>query len=77
MFDNMLLADLLCERGIVLKDMADVAKDLHDKSTEYDILTEYMIFLTKVTQDAYMAAEIEAQHEKFKNAHEGFPKEVN
>ena len=77
MFDNMLLADLLCERGVVLKDMADVAKDLHDKSTEYDILTEYMIFLTKVTQDAYMAAEVEAQHEKFKNTHQGFPKEVN
>jgi hypothetical protein len=77
MLDNMLVVDLLCERGIVLKDMADVAKELHDKSTEYDIITDYMVFLTKVTQDAYMAAEAEAAHEDFKRAHSDYPKGVN
>tara|TARA_R110000744_G_scaffold374678_1_gene487614 strand:- start:343 stop:576 length:234 start_codon:yes stop_codon:yes gene_type:complete len=77
MIDNMLVVDLLCERGIVLKDMADVAKDLHDKSTEYDIITDYMIFLTKVTQDSYMVAQAEAAHEDFKCEHSEFPKGVN
>mgnify|MGYP003636547422 CR=1 FL=1 len=72
--DNMLMIDLLCDRGAIVKDMAKVVKNLDTNSVEYDVVTEFMVFIAKATMDSYILNEAEAAQE---SKHQGFPKGVN
>ena len=61
MLDNMILADLLCDRGSVLKDMAAVAETLDCDSKEYKVVLDYMVFMLGATKDAYNDALAESK----------------